>query len=93
MLSHELITKLYSLHETEDSLYLKLEYVDGISLQQQIVLNPEEITEVKARKIMHHILVAVNYMHSKSIKHNDLKPDNIIVSTHGKIKIIDFGMS
>jgi serine/threonine protein kinase len=84
--------KIYSIHETPTSVCLKLEFAEGISLHQYIA-SSEVIPEAKVRKIMHLLLIGLNYIHSKSIKHNDLKPENIILTLNGKLKILDFGIS
>ena len=49
----------------------------------------EEMTRFYAAEI----LLALEYLHSKSIIYRDLKPENILLDTDGHIKITDFGLS
>lgn len=45
-------------------------------------------------KVFSQILEAVGYLHKKGITHNDIKPDNILITNNGNnLKLIDFGMS
>jgi len=66
-----------------------MEYVEGCSLRDFIDIDPPKST---LRKIFSQILSAVEYLHNKGLLHNDIKPENIIVTAIGQdIKVIDFG--
>ena len=70
---------------------LVMEYADGENLSEFLNHRPG----VRARKkIMFQLLSAVGYLHKRNIVHNDLKPENIIISRQeGNLKLIDFGLS
>ena len=50
-------------------------------------------TEQAARKYVSEIASAINYLHLNNILYRDLKPDNILISSNGHIKLTDFGLS
>ena len=68
-----------------------MEYVEGCTLTEFVAKGQSH--EV-LRRLLAEILDAVDYLHKKGLIHNDLKPDNILVSNIGNhIRIIDFGLS
>ena len=68
-----------------------MEYVDGRNLSDFIAENPS----AKARaKVAEQIISVIAYVHHNNIIHNDIKPENILVSrVNGDVKLIDFGLS
>jgi len=94
-LDHENVIKLYEVHETEKSIYLVLELIQGKSLQDVLKRSTfkEEYNEVKIVNMIRSILDALAYLASKGIMHRDLKPDNILIDKDGKVKIADFGLA
>ena len=68
-----------------------MEYVDGRSLLEFLTENPPLKGKVN---VFEQLLSAVEYLHKRGIIHNDLKPDNILIShTGNNLKLIDFGLS
>lgn len=68
-----------------------MEYIDGRTLTDFMAGKPP-LRERK--KIFTQILDAVGYLHLKGIVHNDIKPDNILITNNGdNVKLIDFGLS
>ena len=87
---HPNIAKLYSVHETENHIILKLEYVEGQELYHRCY---RHVKESDAKIFMRQLLQAMNYLHGKYILHLDVKPENIIVTRNDQIKLIDLGIS
>lgn len=68
-----------------------MEYVDGCSLADFLKENPDLALR---RRVLLQLFEAVAYIHRKGIIHNDLKPENIMVTrSDNNVKIIDFGLS
>jgi len=93
-LQHPNIIQLMEVIDSQDTLYLVLEYVSGGELFDSIV-NRGSYTEEEAAKIIKQILDAINYVHSLGIAHRDLKPENLLLLGDGSdtVKIADFGLS
>ncbi|KAJ3413157.1 hypothetical protein HDV05_008360 [Chytridiales sp. JEL 0842] len=92
---HENIIQLYEMFEIDNKIYLVMELVTGGELFDDIV-SRGKYTEVDAAKIVHKMLLAIDYLHSLGIAHRDLKPENLLLSHKGadaKIMISDFGLS
>eukprot|EP01119_Soliformovum_irregulare_P021148 TRINITY_DN698_c0_g1_i1.p2 TRINITY_DN698_c0_g1~~TRINITY_DN698_c0_g1_i1.p2 ORF type:complete len:473 (-),score=155.45 TRINITY_DN698_c0_g1_i1:514-1932(-) len=96
-LQHPNIIQLMEVVDTQDTLYLILEYASGGELFDAIV-NKGFYSEADAAKIVKQILEAIKYVHNHGIAHRDLKPENLLLikaedGTSEVIKIADFGLS
>ncbi|CAG5105741.1 Oidioi.mRNA.OKI2018_I69.chr1.g2411.t1.cds [Oikopleura dioica] len=90
-LQHPHICRLYEEIETENKIFLVLEYCSGGELFDYIV-EKDRLNEDEARQFFREICAAVAYMHSKGFAHRDLKPENILIDEDHRIKLIDFGL-
>lgn len=71
-------------------LYYVTEYIEGQTLEQWINDHPQaDINSV--RPLLEQIVAGVRAFHRQEMIHQDLKPGNIMIDTHGVVKIIDFG--
>ena len=94
-LDHPNIIKIYEYYVDELNYYVITELARGGELYEQIY-KLKNFKEEHAAIIMHQIISAVCYMHSKGVVHRDLKPENIMLESTDDdltIKIIDFGTS
>lgn len=95
MVDHENIVKLYEVYETDSSVYLVLELLEGGELFHRIpFMNNYEDTDIKT--LMKNLLSALAHMHELGIMHRDIKPDNILLESAKNdydIRIADFGLS
>ncbi|KND01960.1 CAMK/CAMK1 protein kinase [Spizellomyces punctatus DAOM BR117] len=92
---HENIIQLYEMYENESKICLVMELVTGGELFDDIVKRGK-YTEVDCARIVHKVLLAIDYLHSLGIVHRDLKPENLLLSDKSKrpkIMISDFGLS
>ena len=92
LLSHPNIVMVYNTAITSSIKYFVMEYVEGITLKSHI----EHRGALTEREILYYasqILSALDYIHSKSIIHCDIKPQNIILLQNGSIKVADFGIA
>ena len=90
-LSHScVVTTLGFEEDTPAGPALVLEYIEGVSLEDYIATHP---TDSATDRVIDDILDGVDYLHHRGVLHNDIKPSNIIVNSHGAVRIIDFGLS
>lgn len=72
------------------SLFLAFEYLEGQTLRQWMADNPNPGLEA-VRGIVEQIVRGMRAFHRKEMIHQDLRPENIFLDTHGTVKLIDFG--
>lgn len=89
-MSHQNIVKVEGLYQNSCYYQLIMERCPGITLFMLVELN-HHLQENSARLIFRQVLDAIGYLHEKNIVHNDIKDENIIVTTELKVTIIDFG--
>ena len=96
-LSHPNIVKFENFVETDNYIYIVMEYLRGGTLKQYINNNKELISEDTVRIIIKQLLSAAYYLHNEcDVCHRDIKPDNIMLSEPNditSIKLLDFGLS
>lgn len=92
-LHHPNVVGLFDYLEDETGLYLIMEYVDGVQLDDYISNTTGPMPEEKAIPLMKQILSAFACAHEKGVIHRDIKPANIIVTTTNEVKILDFGIA
>ncbi|MDE7462592.1 MAG: serine/threonine protein kinase [Muribaculaceae bacterium] len=92
-LDHPGIVKFLNYVETDNGLFLIMEYVKGITLKDFIEKKNGLIVESKAYSMLNEILDAFSYAHKKGVIHRDIKPSNIIITEDGHAKIMDFGIA
>lgn len=94
-LDHPYIVKFYEVYQDKECFHFVVEFCEGGSLMDKLH-NQICFTEADARRVMYQLLVAVNYLHGRSVCHRDIKPDNTLYELKGKdstIKLTDFGLS
>jgi serine/threonine protein kinase len=95
-LNHKNLIKMIELHESENSIYMILELLEGGEI---FSLSGGCIQYDMALHILKELLKGVKYLASHQIMHRDLKPENIVLKHKGMpikqntIKIVDFGLS
>jgi tetratricopeptide (TPR) repeat protein/predicted Ser/Thr protein kinase len=89
-LNHPNITHLIDGGVTDDGeLFLAMEYVDGLPLDESLRQNP--LPEIEKLALFRQIAASVSYAHQNLVVHRDLKPSNILVTSQGIPKLLDFG--
>jgi serine/threonine-protein kinase len=91
-LQHENILHVYDFLKDGDTMYIIMEYVQGIDLYDVLQLVPRLPVDVAA-VIGLQIARALDYAHFRGIIHRDIKPANIIISHQGVVKLMDFGIA
>ncbi len=93
-LSHPNIIRVYDFGVDGEIYFLVMEYVDGETLEGLIQRSrPDGLKYNATLSILNQTLDALSYAHSLGVVHADLKPANIILTSEGKVKLLDFGVS
>lgn len=88
--NHTQIPRLLAYFEQGLSLYLVQEFIQGLTLLQEVQQQP--FSEEQIRQLLIDILPVLEFVHSRNVIHRDIKPENIIRrATDGKPVLIDFG--
>nr|WP_194949912.1 Stk1 family PASTA domain-containing Ser/Thr kinase [Anoxybacillus flavithermus] len=91
-LNHENIVTIYDVGEDDGIYYMVMEYVRGCTLKQYIQQHaPLPVQE--ALRMMDQLTGAIAHAHQNGVIHRDIKPQNILVSEDGTLKITDFGIA
>lgn len=91
-LNHPNIARLLDGGTTESGLpYFVMEYVEGLLLLDYCEKN--NLTTNERLKLFRKICLAVQYAHQNLVIHRDMKPSNIIVTSEGEPKLLDFGIA
>ena len=91
MADHPNIVRLDGHGSWKKGVFIAMEFVQGISLRKLIL--QRALSFKKALEIVLEISKALSHLHAHQVIHRDLKPDNILLSETGAIKVIDFGIS
>jgi serine/threonine-protein kinase len=91
-LSHPNIVNVYDVGEDNGLYYIVMELVEGITLKT-FVERKERLEVKEALAIAIQIAQGMEAAHENHIIHRDIKPQNIIISKDGKVKVTDFGIA
>ena len=91
-LEHPNIAALYDGGTTDDGIpYLVMEYVAGQRIDEWC--DAHRLTVAKRLDLFRQVCSAVQFAHTKLVVHRDLKPNNILVTDDGVVKLLDFGIA
>lgn len=91
-LEHPNIVNIYDVGSENSIHYIVMEYVEGITLKTYIE-KKGQLSFKEAVSIAIQVGRGIEAAHNKHIIHRDIKPQNIIISTEGKVKVTDFGIA
>ena len=92
VLEHPNIVNIYDVGSENGIHYIVMEYVEGITLKTYIE-KKGQLTYKEALSIAIQVGRGIQAAQAKNIVHRDIKPQNIIISTDGKVKVTDFGIA
>ncbi|MGN0334565.1 MAG: Stk1 family PASTA domain-containing Ser/Thr kinase [Lachnospiraceae bacterium] len=91
-LAHPNIVNVYDVGEEDGIYYIVMELVEGITLKNYIE-RKGKLTIKEASSIAIQVSMGLEVAHNNEIVHRDIKPQNIMISKEGKVKVMDFGIA
>lgn len=93
-LNHKNLMKLYEVYESQNSIYVNVELLEGGQLYDKIKAK-HKFTPKEIKMALKGILEGLEVMHAQNIMHRDLKPENILLRKEGDFDcvIADFGLA
>ncbi|MEM9643601.1 MAG: serine/threonine-protein kinase [Planctomycetota bacterium] len=91
-LDHPGIVRAYDCAEAADKIYIVMEYVDGVNLQQAVVRDGL-MSVAAAMDAVQQAAEALAHAHSRGIVHRDVKPSNLMLRRDGIVKVSDLGLA
>ncbi len=90
-LRHPNIVAFYGAGEADGQLYYAMEVVEGATLATLAQNRPLPLTEVAA--LLGPLCSAIDYLHAAGVVHRDLKAGNVMLTTNGRVVLMDFGIA
>jgi serine/threonine-protein kinase len=90
-MTHANIVQVYAIGECHGLHYMALEYVDGCNLREHLA-RKGTLELPAALSIMRQVAAALQRASEMGIIHRDIKPDNILLTRKGEVKVADFGL-
>ncbi len=91
-LHHPNLIAVHDVNEADGLLYFSMELVEGTSIRD-LIGELGTIDEERALDIIRQTLDALRYAHERGIIHRDIKPDNLMLTRTGMVKVADLGLS
>ncbi|HHX76874.1 MAG TPA: Stk1 family PASTA domain-containing Ser/Thr kinase [Firmicutes bacterium] len=91
-LSHPNIVNVYDVGKDENAYYIVMEYIEGKTLKE-IIQEEGQLTPSRAVSFARQICDALHDAHRHNIIHRDIKPQNILITRDGRVKVTDFGIA
>jgi serine/threonine-protein kinase len=91
-LSHPNIVGVYDTGSEGDTWFIVMEYVDGRTLKD-IIRAEGALYWARAAEVAGDVAGALAVAHARGIVHRDVKPGNVMLTTEGKVKVMDFGIA
>ncbi|MBB4930843.1 serine/threonine-protein kinase [Lipingzhangella halophila] len=91
-LSHPNVVQVYDQGNDQGHVFLAMEYVPGSTLRDQLS-ERGRLAPQSALQIMAAVLAALGSAHQAGIAHRDVKPENVLLTRDGRVKVADFGLA
>ncbi len=90
-LDHPNICQVFGIHEEDGETFIAMAYIDGPSLAEKIKERPLPLDEALAMAAQ--IAEGLHEAHEHGVVHRDIKPQNVMLTSKGQVKIMDFGLA
>ncbi|HEY9500913.1 MAG TPA: serine/threonine-protein kinase, partial [Pyrinomonadaceae bacterium] len=90
-LNHPNIAHVYEIDEADGYHFIAMEFIEGATLREKI--HQERTSLTKLLRYLQHAAEGLAKAHAAGIVHRDLKPDNIMITSEGHTKVLDFGLA
>jgi serine/threonine-protein kinase len=91
-LNHPNVVQVFTVDTHEGRPYFAMEYVEGESLTE-LIRTARRIDPNRALRLLREVATGLGAAHDKGVVHRDIKPDNIMLTKHGGVKVVDFGVA
>ena len=91
-LSHPDVVAVYDQGADDGHVFLVMEYVPGSTLRD-VIRGKGRLSPGEAVAVMDHVLAALGAAHAAGLVHRDVKPENVLVTPDGRVKVTDFGLA
>lgn len=91
-LDHPGIVKVHDFVKRGDRMWLVLEHVDGVTLEE-LLTRAKRLSDSAALAIALRLAEALSHAHEHSVVHRDLQPKNVLVSKRGEVKLLNFALA
>ena len=92
LLNHDNIVKVYDIEEMFRTVFIIMEYLEGVPLDRVLHTMPK-LPTFKILDILLQVCNGLSYAHDQGIVHQDIKPGNVFIQSDGRARIVDFGLS
>lgn len=91
-LRHPNLIRLHELHQAGDLWFFTMELVDGVPFDRFV--RPDGALEpARLRDVLRQLFRALHHLHGQGRVHRDIKPQNVLVDTSGRLVLLDFGLA
>ncbi len=91
-LSHQNIVQIFDFIRKGGNAYIVMEFVDGVDLSS-VLRAVGRVPLHLALPVAYQVCLALEHAHRRGLVHRDVKPSNVMISTEGRIKLMDFGIA
>ena len=91
-LSHPNVVSVFDQGHDNGRPYIVMEYVEGTTLRS-VIVRDAPLTPLRVLELLDPVLSALAAAHEAGLVHRDVKPENVLISTRGSIKVADFGLA
>ncbi len=91
-LNHRNVVSVFDQGKDGDVTYLVMEYVPGRTLRD-LMRDEAPMPAYRALELLEQVLIALSAAHAAKIIHRDVKPENVLITPDGEVKVADFGLA